>query len=215
MSISSMNTSTYGGGHGGGHGDGVNGHDDDDDRSTQSSIGMATCDENFTADHQQFNDAIQGGGGRGVGGGTDDSSHYRPPINNIIGGGGGTNTTTNNDYILDEDNINNDDDNYDDNNDDAATIEAMDAVSTEHQVLKTENIAKLQTILASVKKSTKMILREMETYLHETEEVEKTYIQCRANTQKEQRRMEGVEPDVLAATQSEYIFVDHMFGYLF
>ena len=199
-----MNTSTYGGGHGGGHGGGGQ-SEDDDDRSTQSSIGMATCDENFTSDHQQFNDAIQGGGGGRGGGGTDDSQ-YRPPINNIIGGGGGTNSNTNNDYILDEDNIN-DDDNYDDDNDDdAATIEAMDAVSTEHQVLKTENIAKLQTILASVKKSTKMILREMETYLHETEEVEKTYIQCRANTQKEQRRMEGVEPDVLAATQSEYIF---------
>jgi hypothetical protein len=206
-----MSISSYGhGGHGGGHGGGGQ-SEDDDDRSTQSSIGMATCDENFTSDHQQFNDAIQGGrGGEGT-----DNSHYRPPINNIIGGGGGTNNTTNNDYILDEDNINNDDDNYDDDNDDAATIEAMDAVSTEHQVLKTENIAKLQTILASVKKSTKMILREMETYLHETEEVEKTYIQCRANTQKEQRRMEGVEPDVLAATQSEYIFVDHMFGYLF
>jgi len=54
-----------------------------------------------------------------------------------------------------------------------------------------------------VKNSTKMILREMGTYLHETEEVEKTYIQCRANTQKEQRRMECVEPDVLAATRRE------------
>ena len=73
MSISS----THGGGHAGQS-------EDDDDRSTQSSIGMATCDENFTADHQQFNDAIQGGGG-GRGGGTD--SHYRPPIDNIGVGG--------------------------------------------------------------------------------------------------------------------------------
>lgn len=178
-------SSAYGGGP---HGDG--GHSvDDDDRSTQSSIGMATCDEDFTADHHQLNDAIQGGGG----GGTD--SHH-PPVN--IGGGG---TNTNNDYILDEDNINdNNDGNYDDN---AATIEAMAAVTTERQLLKTENAAKLQTMLDSVKNSTKMILREMGTYLHETEEVEKTYIQCRANTQKEQRRMECVEPDVLAATRRE------------
>ena len=170
-------SSAYGGGP---RGDG--GHSgDDDDRSTQSSIGMATCDEDFTADHQQFNDAIQGGGG----GGTD--SLY-PPVNN--------------DYILDEDNINdNNDGKYDDNN--AATIEAMAAVTTEKQLLLTENTAKLQTILDSVKNSAKMILREMGTYLHETEEVEKTYIQCRTNTQKEQRRMECVEPDVLAATQRE------------
>lgn len=173
-------SSAYGGGHG------VGGHsgDDDDDRSTQSSIGMATCDESFTADTNQFNDAMQGGGG-GV---------------NI---GGGTNNNNNNDYILDEDNIiDNYDGNYDDN-DDAATIEAMAAVTTERQLLKSENTAKLQTILDSFKNSTKIILREMETYLHETEEVEKTYMQCRANTQKEQRRMECVEPDVLAATQRE------------
>ena len=185
-------SSAYGGGP---RGDGGHGGDDDD-RSTQSSIGMATCDEDFTADHRQFNGAIQDGGG----GGTD--SHH-PPVSI---GGGGTNTNDN-DYILDEDNINdnNNDGNYDDDNDDndAATIEAMAAVTTERQLLLTENTAKLQTILDSVKKSTKMILREMGTYLHESEEVEKTYIQCRANTQKEQRRMECVEPDVLAATQRE------------
>ena len=119
-------------------------------------------DENFTAGHLQFNnDAIQGGGGGG----------------------------TNNDYILDEDNINNDD-NYDDGDNDDKTIEAIAAVTDEHQLLKKETAAKLQKILDSVKGFTKTILCEIGTYLHETEEVEKTYIQCRANTQKEQRRME-------------------------
>ena len=47
------------------------------------------------------------------------------------------------------------------------------------------------------------ILREMDTYLLETEEVEKTFIRCRANTQKESQRMEEVQPDVIAATQRE------------
>ena len=151
---------------------------------------MATCDENFTADHQQFNDAIQEG--------------YHPPVS--IGGGTNVNNNNNNnnDYILDEDNINNNnnDGDYEDN-DDAATSEAMAAVTNERQLLKTENTAKLQTILDSVKNSTKMILREMKTYLHETEVLEKTYIQCRANIQIESRRMECVELDVLAATQRE------------
>ena len=129
-------------------------------------------DENFTADHQQVNnDAIQGGGG----GGTD--SHYRG-------------TSTNNDYILDEDNIKNDD-NYDDGDNDDKTIEAIAAVTDEHQLLKKkETAAKLQKILDSVKGFTNTIFCEIGTYLHEMEEVEKTYIQCRANTQKEQRRME-------------------------
>ena len=189
-----MNTSAYGGGHGvGGHG--VGGHSGEDDgRSTQRSIGMATCDENFTADHRQFNDAIQ--------------DHYHPPVS--IGGGTNiNNNNNNNEYILDEDKINNNnndnnnnDGDYEDN-DDAATIEAMAAVTNERKLLKTENTAKLQTILDSVKNSTKMILREMKTYLRETEVLEKTYIQCRANTQIESRRMECVELDVLAATQGE------------
>lgn len=43
----------------------------------------------------------------------------------------------------------------------------------------------------------------MDTYLQETEEVEKTFIRCRANTQKESQRMEEVQPDVIAATQRE------------
>ena len=170
---------------------------------------MATCDENFTADHRQFNDAIQ--------------DHYHPPVS--IGGGTNiNNNNNNNEYILDEDKINNNnndnnnndedkinnnnndnnnnDGDYEDN-DDAATIEAMAAVTNERKLLKTENTAKLQTILDSVKNSTKMILREMKTYLRETEVLEKTYIQCRANTQIESRRMECVELDVLAATQGE------------
>ena len=129
------------------------------------------CDENFTADHQQFNnDAIQGGGG----GWTD--SHYRG-------------TSTNNDCILDEDNINNDD-NYDDDDNDDKTIEAIAAVTVEHQLLKHETTDKIQKILDLVQRSTETILRKTERFNNETEEVEKTYIQCRANTQKEQRRME-------------------------
>jgi hypothetical protein len=184
-----MNTSAYDGGHGdGGH------SGDNDDRSTQRNISMATCDKNFTADHRQFNDAIQGG----------DIDHY--PLVNI---GGGTNSnisssSSNNnnnnnnniDNFLDEDKINSSNDcDYEDND-----TEAMAAVTNECRLLKAENTAKLQSILDSVKNSTKMIFREIGTYLHETEEIEKTYIQCRANTQKESRRMECIEPDVIAAT---------------
>ena len=176
----------------GGHGDGGHSGDGDYDRSTQSNISMATCDENFTADHRQFNDAIQGGGG--------EIDHY-PLVNIGVGtnsnsSSNNNNNNNNNDIILDEDNINSSNDcDYEDND-----TKAMAAVTNECRLLKAENTAKLQSILDSVKNSTKMILREMETYLHETEEVEKTYIQCRANTQKESRRMECIEPDVIAAT---------------
>ena len=55
----------------------------------------------------------------------------------------------------------------------------------------------------SMHSATKSILKEMDSYLEETEEVEKAYIRCRANTQKESQRMEQVEPDVIAATQRE------------
>jgi hypothetical protein len=157
-------------------GQGDSGGDDDvDDRSTQSSIGMATCDENFTANHRQFNDAIQGGGG---GGGTDDDAGV------------------DDDYRVEEA--------ADEDDDDAATIEVINAVTRERTMTHEENTRKFQSILKNIKNSTKNILAEMNTYLQETAEIEKTYIRCRANTQKESGRMERVEPDVIAATQREY-----------
>ena len=88
--------------------------------------------------------------------------------------------------------------------DDAVTIESMQAVTKERHQIHKENAAKLQSILENIKHSTKVILREMDTYLQEAEEVEKTFIRCRANTQKECQRMEQVEPDVIAATQREF-----------
>ncbi|KAL9179561.1 hypothetical protein ACHAXT_008851 [Thalassiosira profunda] len=84
---------------------------------------------------------------------------------------------------------------------DALTLEAQNAVTKERQMLHKENAAKLQSILENIKNATKSILKEMDSYLEETEEVEKAYIRCRANTQKESQRMEQVEPDVIAATQ--------------
>mmetsp|Transcript_37657 Transcript_37657/g.67824 ORF Transcript_37657/g.67824 Transcript_37657/m.67824 type:complete len:235 (-) Transcript_37657:1261-1965(-) len=84
---------------------------------------------------------------------------------------------------------------------DALTAEAENAVTKERQMLYKENAAKLQNILENIKNSTKTILREMDVYLQETEEVEKTFIRSRDNTQKESQRMEQVEPDVIAATQ--------------
>lgn len=87
--------------------------------------------------------------------------------------------------------------------DDAAATEAMQAVTTERHQIHKENAAKLQSILENIKHSTKIILREMDTYLQETEEVEKTFIRCRANTQKECQRMELVESEVIAATRRE------------
>mmetsp|Transcript_23710 Transcript_23710/g.50747 ORF Transcript_23710/g.50747 Transcript_23710/m.50747 type:complete len:254 (+) Transcript_23710:131-892(+) len=84
---------------------------------------------------------------------------------------------------------------------DALAAEAEGAVTKERQLLYKENAARLQSILENIKNSTKSILREMDAYLQETEDVEKTFIRCRANTQKESERMERVEPDVIAATQ--------------
>lgn len=84
---------------------------------------------------------------------------------------------------------------------DALTAEAESAVTKERQVIYKTEAGKLQSILENVKNSTKNILREMDVYLQETEEVEKAFIRCRANTQKESQRMEQVEPDVIAATQ--------------
>jgi hypothetical protein len=92
------------------------------------------------------------------------------------------------------------------NNDDAVTIETMQAVTNERHQIHKENAAKLQSILENIKHSTKIILRAMDTYLQETEEVEKTFIRCRASTQKERQRMEQVEPEVIAATQRKFYF---------
>ena len=90
-----------------------------------------------------------------------------------------------------------------DDEDDAVTTETMQAVTKERQQIHKENAARLQSILENIKHATKIILREIDIYLQETEEVEKTFIRCRANTQKECQRMEQVEPDVIAATQRE------------
>ena len=87
--------------------------------------------------------------------------------------------------------------------DDAVTTETMQVVTKERQQIHKENAARLQSILENIKHATKIILREMDVFLQETEEVEKTFIRCRANTQKECQRMEQVEPDVIAATQGE------------
>lgn len=91
----------------------------------------------------------------------------------------------------------------DEDEEDAITKEAKEAVTKDREHLRRENTARLQTILESIKNSTKNILKEMDQYLAETEEVEKTFIECRAATQRESRRMEMVEPDVTAATQRE------------
>ena len=88
----------------------------------------------------------------------------------------------------------------------------MNAVTRERTMTHQENERKLQTILQNIKNSTKNILAEMDTYLQETAEVEKTYIRCKANTEKESRRMERVEPDVIAATQREYMMFLHDAG---
>lgn len=176
------NTGQYHRIQGGADSGGIGGDDIDDDRSMQSSIGMATCDENFVADHRRFNDAIHGRQGDGDGGGA-------APDDGDIDDGYGSGEA------------NEKEEEYDD--DDAATMEAMGAVTRERQLLYKENAKKLTSILANIKNSTKTILGEMDVYLQETADVEKTYIRCRANTQKESRRMERVEPDVIAATQSE------------
>ena len=60
---------------------------------------------------------------------------------------------------------------------------------------------RLRSILENIKNSTKTVLTEMQVYLEEMENVEKTYIRCRAKAQKESRRLEQVEPDVAGATQ--------------
>ena len=104
-------------------------------------------------------------------------------------------TTNNNSFVNNTDST---------EEDDAVTAEAENVVTRERQMSYKENAAKLQSILENIKNSTKSILREMDSYLKETEEVEKTFIRCRANTQKESQRMEQVQPDVLAATQREY-----------
>ena len=85
---------------------------------------------------------------------------------------------------------------------DELTLQTLQAVSTERSALYKENTTRLQSILESIKNSTKTVLSEMNVYLTEMEEVEKTYIKCRAKTQAEGRRLESVAPDVAGATES-------------
>lgn len=85
---------------------------------------------------------------------------------------------------------------------DELTLQTLEAVSTERSALYKENTTRLQSILESIKNSTKTVLSEMNVYLTEMEEVEKTYIKCRAKTQAEGRRLESVAPDVAGATES-------------
>ena len=152
----------------------------DDDRSmgsrAASSIGMASSAK---ADGFMTNDA--------------DQFNTTNNMDTNATAGVNTATTTNNSNLVIEQ-----------SEDDAITAEAQSAVTKERTQLYKENAAKLQSILENIKNSTKNILREMDAYLQETEEVEKTFIRCRANTQKESQRMGQVEPDVIAATQSEY-----------
>ena len=83
----------------------------------------------------------------------------------------------------------------------AITAEAENCVSKERIQLYKDNQRRLTSILDNIKHSTQTVLSEMSIYLKESEEIEKTYIRCRANTQKESQRLEQVEPDVAGATQ--------------
>lgn len=83
---------------------------------------------------------------------------------------------------------------------DEMTKENEAAVTEERRMFYEENTNRLRSILENIKNSTKTVLQEMNVYLQEMEEVEKTYIRCRAKTQKESRRLEQVEPDVGVAT---------------
>jgi hypothetical protein len=80
---------------------------------------------------------------------------------------------------------------------DPLTLEAENAITRERQHLTKENTARLQSILESIKDSTKNILNEMNVFLKEAEEVEKVYVRCRAKTARETRRLELVEPEVM------------------
>ena len=85
---------------------------------------------------------------------------------------------------------------------DELTLEHLANVSTDRQMIYKDNTTRLQSILECIKNSTKTVLTEMNVYLGEMESVEKTYIKCRANAQKEGRRLESVAPDVAGATQN-------------
>ena len=80
---------------------------------------------------------------------------------------------------------------------DPLTIETQNAITHERLALTKENTARLQSILENIKDSTKNILNEMNVFLKETEEVEKMYVRCRAETLVETRRLEQVEPEVM------------------
>jgi hypothetical protein len=85
---------------------------------------------------------------------------------------------------------------------DELTLEHLANVSTDRQMMYKDHTTRLQSILESIKNSTKTVLNEMNVYLGDMEDVEKTYIKCRANAQKEGRRLESVAPDVAGATQN-------------
>lgn len=95
---------------------------------------------------------------------------------------------------------------------DEITAENLAAVSTDRQMIFQDNTTRLQSILENIKNATKTVLTEMNVYLGEMEGVEKTYIQCRAKTQREGRRLESVAPDVAGATQN---FLNQAAGQMF
>jgi len=76
----------------------------------------------------------------------------------------------------------------------------------ESQILLPANYdtkAKVQPAVGKVETSFDNFLGTMDSYFQETEEIEKTYIQCRDNTQKESRRLEQVQNDFLTLKAQE------------
>ena len=63
--------------------------------------------------------------------------------------------------------------------------------------------ANIQSTLGKVETTFDNFLGTMNSYFQETEEVEKKYIKCRDNTQKERRRLEQVQNDFLALKAQE------------
>mmetsp|Transcript_38570 Transcript_38570/g.92309 ORF Transcript_38570/g.92309 Transcript_38570/m.92309 type:complete len:215 (-) Transcript_38570:1165-1809(-) len=87
---------------------------------------------------------------------------------------------------------------------DPATKEAEDTIAREKEEMYKQNAAKLQDVLASIKNSTKTVLGEMNHFLAETADVEQTFVRCRANTQRESARLDGLAPNVSDATQNSF-----------
>ena len=76
----------------------------------------------------------------------------------------------------------------------------------ESQILLPANYdtkAKVQSAVGKVETSFDNFLGTMDSYFQETEEIEKTYIQCRDNTQKESRRLEQIQNDFLTLKAQE------------